>query len=82
MLAVAVKGLDDLATLVPAVEALGRRHATYGVTVEQYDSVGAALLWTLAQGLGDAFTPAVETAWAETYEVLAGTMKGAAEAAA
>ena len=82
MLAVAVKGLDNLSTLVPAVEALGRRHATYGVTDEQYDSVGAALLWALSQGLGEAFTPAVEAAWAETYEVLAETMKNAAQAAA
>ncbi len=82
MLAVAVKGLDDLATLVPAVEALGRRHATYLVVEEHYDTVGDALLWTLGKGLGDGFTPDVEAAWSETYEVLASTMKGAAETAA
>jgi len=33
----------------------------------QYDSVGIALLWTLEQGLGQAFTPEVRDAWTETY---------------
>ena len=81
MLAVAVKGLDDLGTLVPAVQALGRRHGGYGVTDAHYDTVGAALLWTLAQGLGAAYTPAVQEAWTITYTVLATTMKEAAHAA-
>ena len=47
MLTAAVKGLDRLDELVPVVEDLGRRHARYGVTDEHYDTVGAALLWTL-----------------------------------
>ena len=42
--------------------------------------VGAALLWTLGQGLGAAFTPAVAGAWTEAYTVLAGVMKDAAAA--
>jgi hemoglobin-like flavoprotein len=77
MLAVAVKGLDNLDQLVPAVEQLGRRHVRYGVKDAHYETVGAALLWTLERGLGDAFTPAVREAWAETYAVLATVMKGA-----
>jgi nitric oxide dioxygenase len=36
--------------------------------------VGEALLWTLGQGLGDAFTPDVEKAWASVYGVLSGVM--------
>jgi hemoglobin-like flavoprotein len=56
MLAAAVKGLDRLDQLVPVVQALGRRHATYGVVDAHYDTVGVALLSTLEQGLGDAFT--------------------------
>jgi len=43
----AVDGLNDLDTLVPAVEDLGRRHAGYGVLENHYGSVGWALLWTL-----------------------------------
>jgi hemoglobin-like flavoprotein len=60
------------------VQQLGKRHVAYGVTDEHYDTVGAALLWTLEAGLGDAFTAEVKDAWATTYGVLATTMKEAA----
>src|SRR5262245_30679403 len=60
MLGVAVKGLNRLDTIVPAVQQLGARHAGYGVQDEHYGTVGAALLWTLGQGLGKGFTPDVE----------------------
>ena len=74
-LAVAVRGLDDLATLVPAVRALGHRHVAYGVRDEHYATVGQALLWTLERGLGGAFTSEVREAWGAAYELLAATMK-------
>ena len=45
---------------------------------QHYDTVGAALLWTLEQGLGEAFTPDVKSAWTTVYGVLATTMKDAA----
>ena len=54
----------------------------YGVKDEHYEIVGGALLWTLGQGLGDAFTPEVEEAWAEAYGLLATVMKEAAAEAA
>ena len=79
MLGVAVKGLDNVDRLVPVVEDLGRRHVSYGVKDEHYDTVGAALLWTLEQGLGDGFTPEVREAWTVVYDLLATTMKNAAE---
>lgn len=78
MIGAAVKGLDDLGTLVPAVEALGRRHVGYGVRDEHYDTVGGALLATLEKGLGPAFTRDVRAAWTETYVTLASLMKAAA----
>ena len=78
MIKVAVAGLDKLEKIVPAVQSLGRRHATYGVTDAHYDTVAAALLWTLEQGLGEAFTPDVKGAWVEVYTILATTMKDAA----
>ena len=77
MITVAVRGLNDLGRLVPAVEDLGRRHVAYGVRSKDYNTVGSALLWTLKNGLGDAFTPEVEEAWATTYNVLATTMQKA-----
>ena len=78
MIGAAVKGLDRLEQLVPVVEDLGRRHAGYGVADKHYDTVGAALLWTLEKGLGDAFTPEMHEAWATVYGILATTMKKAA----
>jgi hemoglobin-like flavoprotein len=77
-LTVVVKGLDKLDQIVPAVQALGRRHAGYGVREEHYATVGAALLWTLEQGLGEAFTPPVRDAWATAYGTLASVMIDAA----
>jgi hemoglobin-like flavoprotein len=78
MIATAVAGLDKLDTIVPAVRALGKRHAGYGVIDAQYDTVAAALLWTLEQGLGPDFTPATKEAWTACYTLLSGQMKEAA----
>ncbi|MFZ4407929.1 MAG: globin family protein [Paracraurococcus sp.] len=75
-----VAGLTRLETVVPAAEALARRHVGYGVTEAHYASVGAALLWTLGQGLGEAFTPEVEAAWTAAYTLLSGAMIAAATA--
>ncbi|MEM7560552.1 MAG: globin domain-containing protein, partial [Planctomycetota bacterium] len=78
MLGVAVANLDKLDGILEPVQALGRRHVDYEVKDEDYDTVAAALLWTLGQGLGDDFTEAAETAWTETYVTLATVMKEAA----
>ena len=80
-LAVVVASLDKLDTLVPAVEALGRRHAGYGVRDEDYETVGATLLQTFEDLLGDAFTRDVREAWTAAYGLLAGIMRDAAAAA-
>jgi hemoglobin-like flavoprotein len=74
MLGMVVSGLTKLDALVPAVRALGKRHATYDVHEEHFAPVGAALLWTLEQGLGDDFTPEVKEAWATAYGVLSKVM--------
>lgn len=79
---VAVDRLSRPETLVSELRDLGRRHVAYGVEDRHYDIVGAALLWTLEQGLGEDFTPEARQAWTEAYVLLAGTMRGpAAEAA-
>ena len=82
MINTAVNGLTRLNEIVPAVQALGRRHVGYGVKEVHYETVGAALLWTLEQGLGPSFTPEVRQAWATAYGLLAGVMKEAAAATA
>lgn len=81
MIGMAVNSLNNLDALVPVVQDLGKRHVGYGVVDAHYDTVGAALIWTLGQGLGEAFTEEVEAAWVETYTVLATVMKDAAAAA-
>ncbi len=77
-LGVAVNGLDNLEQIVPTVQDLGRKHVGYGVLPQHYDTVGAALLWTLEQGLGAAFTKETGEAWGAVYTLLANTMKDAA----
>ncbi|SFI22735.1 globin family protein [Albimonas pacifica] len=78
MLATAVNNLHKVETIVPAVQDLGRRHVAYGVKDAHYDTVGAALLYTLEKGLGEDWTPEVADAWTETYGIVATTMKTAA----
>ncbi|MFG1378791.1 globin family protein [Xanthobacter autotrophicus] len=79
-LGVVVAGLKDLPRIVPAAQNLARKHVGYGVKTEHYAVVGSALLWTLEQGLGEAFTPEVKTAWADAYGLLSSVMIAAAEA--
>ena len=74
MLAAVVNGLGDLPSILPAASALAKRHVGYGAKPEHYPVVGAALLWTLEQGLGDAWTPDVAEAWTAAYATLSGFM--------
>lgn len=78
-LATTIAGLDDLASLVPQISELGRRHAGYGVVDAHYETVGRALLWTLQQGLGDAWTPAARDAWTAAYTLVSETMQAGAK---
>jgi hemoglobin-like flavoprotein len=74
-LAFAVAGLNKPERILPAVRQLGARHTGYGVQAQHYQAVGEALLWTLAQGLGEQFTPPVAEAWTAVYTLLANTMQ-------
>ncbi|WP_020533455.1 globin family protein [Flexithrix dorotheae] len=74
MIKAAVAGLDDLGTLVPVVQNLGKRHVGYGVPESSYKTVGEALIFTLGAGLGEDFTEEVKAAWVEVYGVLSSTM--------
>ncbi|TCT08009.1 globin family protein [Aquabacter spiritensis] len=77
-LAVVVKGLSNLDAVVPVAQVLAKRHVAYGVKDEHYAPVGAALLWTLEQGLGPDFTPEVKDAWTQAYGLLSTVMIAAA----
>ncbi|MBI1764576.1 MAG: hemin receptor [Acidobacteria bacterium] len=82
MLAVAVSGLDNPAALKPALQRLGARHIAYGVQSHHYQTVGAALLWTLEQGLGAAFTDEMRAAWTAVYTLVSETMQQTMQEAA
>lgn len=73
-----VKHVDDTEVLIPAAEALARRHVNYGVIHEQYASVGAALIDTFKTVLGDSFSKEDEAAWGEAYVTLSSVMINAA----
>ncbi|CAN5695209.1 globin family protein [soil metagenome] len=72
--------LDRPASLLPVLRSLGARHVAYGVQDAHYATVGAALIKTLGQGLGDACTSEVRNAWIDLYSVISATMiEGARE---
>ena len=81
VLAFVVRGLDHPATIIGAVQRLGERHVHYGVQAHHYATVGEALLWTLGEIFGPAFTPDVKGAWAAAYQLLSSVMQEAAVSA-
>ena len=78
MLGAAVNSLDKLDDLVPVVQQLAKRHVKYGVTPQHYQTVGAALLNTFVEGLGDDLSAEAFIAWKELYLLLSQTMIAAA----
>lgn len=81
-LGLVVREVDNPGTLFPALTALGRRHADFGVTSEQYDLVGAALLSAMEETLGERFCAKTRDAWANAYGAVAAAMIAGAESAA
>lgn len=78
MINTAVNNIANVEKITPALQDLGKRHVDYGVTDKHYATVASALLWTLEQGLGDAFDEDLKEAWTITYTTLAGVMIEAA----
>jgi hemoglobin-like flavoprotein len=77
MVELAVSKLDSSAMLSPTLRSLGRSLASHGFEDRHYDTAGGALLKTLRQCIGAAYTPDLEEAWTDAYRELAGTMKEA-----
>jgi methyl-accepting chemotaxis protein len=78
MLDTAVKLLDNPDKLTPVLQKLGTKHLDYGTKPEHYDTVGAALLKTLSQGLGKDFNTPIKKSWLAVYQTLTKTMITAA----
>ena len=81
MIGAALTLLDRPAQLLPVLRSLGARHSGYGVKDAHSPVVAQALLQTLQDGLADAFTDEVRSAWTTVYGVLAGEMQAGAAAA-
>ena len=62
----------DTDTVNSILRDLGKRHIKYGVSAHYYPFMGKALLQTLAEVLGDAWTQEVEESWVEVYDELSG----------
>jgi hemoglobin-like flavoprotein len=78
MIALAVSKLHEPEVLVPALQKLGQRHMDCVLRDAHFELVQTALLKTLRQVLGVAFTPDVEAAWIEACGLMADTMREAA----
>lgn len=81
MLATAVRGLDRLDELKPALADLGRRHAAYGAQIPHYAVVEACLLHTIETMAGAGFNLDVKLAWTAIYNFVAEMMIEAGEVA-
>ena len=77
-LELAVSSLDDMESILPAVQALGERHASYGVKAEYYPFAKESFLWALEKHLKGHFDPAVKNAWALSFDALIEVMSNAA----
>lgn len=69
-LGIAVRALHDIDSIVPLLHDLGARHIRYGVTVDQFALVKDALLWMIAQTLGEDYTPEVHEAWSDAFDLI------------
>lgn len=76
-LTLAVLHLVDEGRVSGEIRRLGARHRTYGVDEVHYATFGAALVATLEERRGEAFTPAMSAAWSEAWSELSAAMQEA-----
>jgi len=77
MLSMIVGRLDRMNELTEDIRQLAIRHKGYGVKFRHYDLVEDALMWTLAQGLGNDWNEEVKEAWQQCYQILSRSMQEA-----
>jgi hemoglobin-like flavoprotein len=73
-LAIVVAGVERGDNLTPILQELGKKHQVYGAKAEHYPLVGGVLLETFNEYLGPKFTPEMEDAWSQAFEVISGQM--------
>jgi len=79
-IAAIVGALDNRALLQSIISHTADHHARFGVSSSQYASFGEALIWSLEQQFGSAFTSDLRQAWIELYETVQTEMLRTAKA--
>ena len=74
-----VQMVDRPDDLVPFLRQLGRDHRKFGVLATHYDAFGSALIGTMKHFTGIVWTPSVEKAWTDAFDLISKTMQEAAE---
>jgi hemoglobin-like flavoprotein len=77
-LLVIVNALNDPKTIVDMMRGLSKRHIGYGVKEAHYATVGAALVQTIHEALGDVASHEIDAAWLAAYTLVADIAKAAA----
>jgi hemoglobin-like flavoprotein len=67
--------LNSSEAAMPTIYELGKRHVEFGVTPAHFGLMRSALIETLAELLGDEFTPQMREAWEAAFDVMANVMK-------
>jgi nitric oxide dioxygenase len=73
-----VEAITSYETFAPRVRDLAARHVRYGVRTRHYQSLGDALIATLAEHLGPRWNPELEAAWRRAYNLVAELMMATA----
>jgi hemoglobin-like flavoprotein len=74
MIGTVVRNLDKLDVISADIVKLAQRHNGYGAKPEHYAVVGACLLQTLEQGLGEHWNEELKEAWTTAYGILSSVM--------
>ena len=82
MIAAIVGALDERELFQSIISHSGRQHARFGVRPSHFDAFGHALIWSLEQQFGVAFTPQLRAAWMALYDAVRTEMIRSAQHAA
>ena len=78
-IAAIVGALDNRALFHSIIGHTALQHARFGMTSSQLTAFGDALIWSLEQQLGGAFTPVLREAWIALYKEMQTEMINAAK---
>ena len=79
MIVAIVGALDKREIFQSIISHTGRQHARFGVERSHFAAFGDALIWSLEQQFGPAFTPELEQAWITLYDAAQSEMICAAQ---